>query len=81
MSSEDVAALQAKITFYSYFTTAMILLLVHPIVESTSPSIPTDDSILILHALKNISHWSHVPFMKQPLTEMMRIAQLKGLTT
>lgn len=57
----------------------MILLLVHPVVEPTIPSPLSDDGILILHALKNISHWSAVPFMQQPLHELRRIAHLKGL--
>lgn len=63
----------------SYFTTAMILLLVHPLVTSPASGTIPDDTSLILHAMRNLEHWDVVPFMQRPLHDLKRIAQLKGL--
>lgn len=69
--------MQTLLTLISYFTTSMILLLVLPVRPVHSSD--TGDASLIIHAMQNLAHWNVVPFMQQPLDEMRRIAQLKGL--
>ena len=56
----------------------MILLLVCPSSASALRDLKGDREVLE-QAIRNLAYWKQVPFMLQPLQEMERIAQLKGL--
>ena len=62
----------------SYFTLAMILLLIFDENDQSSESL--EDKVLLEYALQNLSHWKVVPFFRRSLEELERIAQIKGLT-
>ena len=61
----------------SYFTLAMILLLIFDDNDESSESL--EDKILLEYALGNLSHWKVVPFIRRSIEELERIAQIKGL--
>ncbi|KAF9891098.1 hypothetical protein FE257_005034 [Aspergillus nanangensis] len=63
----------------SYFTMTMVLLLTFTGADSSDPSVMEDRSLLE-YAMDNLSHWKVVPFLRRPLAELERIAQLKGLS-
>ena len=62
----------------SYFTLAMILLLIFDDNDESPESL--EDRILLEYALERLSCWKVVPFIRKSLRELERIAQMKGLT-
>jgi hypothetical protein len=64
----------------SYFTLTTILLLIYPGSDSEAAE-SLEDRMLLEYALENLSHWKVVPFLRRPLSELERMARLKGLNT
>lgn len=58
----------------SYFTFTFILMLMF----DDTDDLP-GDRLLLEDALENLSHWKVVPFINRSITELERMAQLKGL--
>lgn len=68
------------LTFHSHFSLTTVLLLTSSSSE-VEDFTTVEDHQLLESAWENLSSWNVVPFMQEPLLELERMAQLKGLST